>query len=68
MADEILTVLEVALLLKVAERDGLHNGAQVRASLLKVRGQWRFRRKSLDAWMVSQVNNQSACDQSATKP
>jgi len=33
MADEILTFAEVALLLKVARHDGLHDGVEVRAAV-----------------------------------
>ena len=51
MSDEILTLPEVAQLLKVAERTiySMVQGAKLPA--FKVGNQWRFRRMDLDAWM-----------------
>lgn len=55
MADEILTVTEVALLLKVADKTVYTMAQKSELPCFKVRGQWRFRRQDLDSWMVSQV-------------
>ena len=55
MADEILTVPEVAVLLKVAEKTVYTMAQQSELPCFKVRGQWRFRRQDLDSWMVAQV-------------
>ena len=54
MTDSILTLPEVAKLLKVAEKM-VHTMAQ-RAQLpaFKVRGQWRFQRSDLDSWIEEQ--------------
>ena len=46
MLAEILTIPEVASLLKVGEK------AQLPA--FRVRGQWHFKRTDLDAWIESQ--------------
>lgn len=54
MSDEILTLPEVAQLLKVAEKT-VHSMAQ--KGLLpafKVGGQWRFKRADLDQWIEDQ--------------
>ena len=55
MADEILTVGEVAQLLKVAEKTvyTMAQGAELPG--FKVRGQWRFRRRDIDEWIAEQV-------------
>ena len=55
MADEILTVAEVALLLKVAEKTVYTMAQNAELPCFKVRGQWRFRRQDLDTWMAAQV-------------
>ena len=55
MVDEILTVGEVALLLKVAEKTvyTMAQGAELPG--FKVRGQWRFRRRDIDEWIAELV-------------
>lgn len=55
MSDEILTVLEVAALLKVADKTVYTMAQQGELPAFKVRGQWRFRRTDIDGWMASQV-------------
>lgn len=47
MADEILTVAEVA----VAEKTGYTMAQRSELLCFKVRRQWRFRRADLDAWI-----------------
>lgn len=51
MADEILTLPEVASLLKVAGKTvyTMAQGGEIPA--FKVRGQWRFKRKDIDTWI-----------------
>jgi excisionase family DNA binding protein len=51
MPEEILTLAEVALLLKVAEKTiyTLAQGGKLPA--FKVGGQWRFQRTALEAWI-----------------
>lgn len=60
MADEILTVAEVAVLLKVAEKTVYTMAQSAELPCFKVRGQWRFRRQDLDTWMAAQVAGASA--------
>ena len=54
MADPILTLPEVAVLLKVAEKTvyTMARGGQIPA--FKVRGQWRFRHDDIDQWIDEQ--------------
>jgi excisionase family DNA binding protein len=57
MSDEILTVLEVATSLKVADKTVYtmaHKGGIPR---FKVRGMWRFRRQDIDAWIQEQTTS-----------
>ena len=51
MPDEILTVPEVAQLLKVAEKTVYTMAQRGEIPCFKVRGQWRFRRSDLDRWI-----------------
>ena len=53
MPDEILTIPEVASLLKVAEKTVYTMAQKAQLPAFKVRGQWRFKRVDLDAWIDS---------------
>lgn len=55
MSDEILTVLEVAALLKVADKTVYTMAQKGEIPAFKVRGQWRFRRVDIDAWIEAQT-------------
>lgn len=68
MADVILTVAEVALLLKVADETVYTMAQKSDLPCFKVCGQWRFRRQGLDSWMALQVKGPVAPEQPATKP
>ena len=54
MADEVLTIKEVAALLKLAEKTvyAMANAGELPA--FKIRGQWRIKRAELDRWMDAQ--------------
>jgi excisionase family DNA binding protein len=54
LADEILTVVDVAQLLKVAEKTVYTMAQKGELPAFKVRGQWRFRRDDLDMWIERQ--------------
>ncbi len=51
MPDEILTLPEVAHLLKVAEKTVYTMAQKAQLPAFKVRGQWRFKRVDLDRWI-----------------
>ncbi len=53
-ADDILTLREVAGLLKVAEKTVYTMARQGEMPAFKVRGQWRFRRRDIDGWIDRQ--------------
>lgn len=55
MSDEILTVQEVAALLKVADKTVYTMAQRGEMPAFKVRGQWRFRRADIDAWIQTQT-------------
>jgi excisionase family DNA binding protein len=55
MIDEILTVPEVAKLLKVADKTVYTMAQNAELPCFKVRGQWRFRRNDIDGWIAAQV-------------
>jgi excisionase family DNA binding protein len=54
MPDEILTLPEVAALLKVAEKTVYTMAQKAQLPAFKVRGQWRFKRDDLDRWIEQQ--------------
>lgn len=54
MPDEILTLPEVAKLLKVAEKTVYTMAQKGEFPAFKVRGQWRFKRADIDAWIEQQ--------------
>jgi excisionase family DNA binding protein len=66
MADEILTVADVATLLKVAEKTVYTMAQKSELPCFKVRGQWRFRRQDLYSWMASQVKGSGVTEQPAS--
>lgn len=59
MSDEILTVQDVATLLKVADKTVYTMAQRGELPAFKVRGQWCFRRSDLDAWIAAQTRRNS---------
>ena len=56
MSDEILTLPEIAALLKVAEKTVYTMAQRAEIPAFKVRGQWRFRRADIDGWIENQTS------------
>jgi len=54
MPDSILTLPEVAVLLKVAEKTVYTMAQRSQLPAFKVRGQWRFKRSDLEQWIEDQ--------------
>ena len=54
MADPILTLPEVAVLLKVAEKTVYTMAQTGQIPAFKVRGQWRFKRDDIERWIDEQ--------------
>jgi excisionase family DNA binding protein len=54
LPDEVLTIKELAVLLKLAEKTvyAMANAGELPA--FKIRGQWRIRRTELEHWMDEQ--------------
>ncbi|MGV6825601.1 MAG: methylation-associated defense system helix-turn-helix domain-containing protein MAD1 [bacterium] len=55
-SDEVLTIKDVAQLLKVGEKTVYSMAQTGELPAFKVRGQWRFSRKDIDAWIEQQKN------------
>jgi len=55
MADPILTLPEVAVLLKVAEKTVYTMARNGQIPAFKVRGQWRFKHDDIDRWIDEQT-------------
>lgn len=69
MPDEILTLPEVAGLLKVAEKTVYTMAQRAEIPAFKVRGQWRFKRVDLDRWIeLQKVALNPSAAQSEPKP
>lgn len=69
MPDEILTLPEVAGLLKVAEKTVYTMAQRAEIPAFKVRGQWRFKRVDLDRWIeLQKVALNPSAAQSGPKP
>lgn len=54
MADEVLTVPELAKLLKISEKTAYKMVQEGDIPAFKARGQWRVQRRDLDTWMNAQ--------------
>ncbi|WP_054006559.1 methylation-associated defense system helix-turn-helix domain-containing protein MAD1 [Cypionkella psychrotolerans] len=54
MTDPILTLPEVAVLLKVAEKTVYTMARSGQIPAFKVRGQWRFKNDDIDRWIDEQ--------------
>ncbi|MEQ3724157.1 helix-turn-helix domain-containing protein [Alcanivorax sp.] len=54
MADEILTLKEVASYLKVAEKTAYRLAAEGKLPGFKVGGSWRFRQEDIVHWIEAQ--------------
>jgi excisionase family DNA binding protein len=59
-SDEILTIRDVAALLKIGEKTAYTMAQSGDLPGFKVRGQWRFRRADLDPWIRQQVEQAKA--------
>lgn len=54
MPDEVLTIKDVAALLKLAEKTVYAMAAAGEIPAFKIRGQWRIKRTELDQWIDAQ--------------
>jgi len=54
MTDEILTLKEVALYLKLAEKTAYRLAADGKLPGFKVGGSWRFKREDIESWINEQ--------------
>jgi len=54
MADEILTLKEVAKYLKLAEKTAYRLAAEGKLPGFKVGGSWRFKREDVEHWISAQ--------------
>ena len=58
--DEILTIRELAALLKIGEKTAYTMAQRGELPGFKVREQWRFRRADIDAWISEQLRQKDA--------
>lgn len=59
MPDEILTVREIAILLKLADKTVYSMAQAGELPAFKVRGQWRIRRVDFEDWMERQAQSRT---------
>ena len=67
LATEILTLPEVATLLKVAEKTVYTMAQKGSLPAFKVGGQWRFRRVDLDSWIDGKTGRANGTGKGASK-
>ncbi len=65
--EEILKLRDVAALLKVGEKTVYSMAQAGELPAFKVRGQWRFSRKDIDAWIEQQKHTTQDFDESDQK-
>jgi len=65
MADEILTIREVAELLKINEKTAYRLAADGKIPGFKVGGSWRFDRQEITSWIKRMVEEQQRGHKSA---
>jgi len=53
--DEVLTIKEAAVLLKLAEKTVYSMAQRGEIPAFKIRGQWRIRKLDYDKWMAEQA-------------
>ncbi|GIU32544.1 DNA-binding protein [Shewanella colwelliana] len=54
MTDQILTIKEVAVYLKLAEKTAYRLASEGKLPGFKVGGSWRFKREDLEQWIEQQ--------------
>ena len=54
MADEIMTIREVALFLRMTEKSIYRYALEGKIPAFKVGGAWRFRKSEIDRWILAQ--------------
>ena len=60
--DEVLTIKEVAAMLKVGEKTAYTLAQSRELPGFKVGGQWRFRRNDIQTWISAQIERTQAVD------
>lgn len=65
--DEVLKLKDVATLLKVGEKTVYSMAQTGELPAFKVRGQWRFSRKDIDAWIEQQKHTTKDSGEGNTK-
>jgi excisionase family DNA binding protein len=55
MTDDVLTIKDVAAILKLAEKTVYAMAKEGELPAFKVRGQWRIRKVDFDRWMEEQA-------------
>jgi excisionase family DNA binding protein len=57
MSNDILTLKEVAVYLKLAEKTAYRLAAEGKLPGFKVGGSWRFKESDIDEWIEKQKNS-----------
>jgi excisionase family DNA binding protein len=59
MSDEIMTIRELAVFLKIKEKTAYKLVAEGKLPGFKVGGAWRFKRDDLEEWITRQKDEQN---------
>lgn len=60
MTDDIMTIREVALLLRMTEKSIYRYSLEGKIPAFKVGGAWRFRKSQIEKWISQQEAKRSA--------
>ncbi|MDJ0762799.1 MAG: helix-turn-helix domain-containing protein [Myxococcota bacterium] len=62
MSEEVLTIKDIAAVLKLAEKTVYSMAQNGEIPVFKIRGQWRIRKTDFDQWMNEQAASAGKAD------
>lgn len=63
MVEEVLTIKDIAEILKLAEKTVYSMASSGELPAFKIRGQWRVRRADFERWMTDKASNRAKSDE-----
>ena len=63
MVQEVLTIKDIAEILKLAEKTVYSMASSGELPAFKIRGQWRVRRSDFESWMTDKASNRGKSDE-----
>jgi len=63
VVQEVLTIKDIAEILKLAEKTVYSMASSGELPAFKIRGQWRVRRSDFESWMTDKASNRGKSDE-----